>query len=689
MRRLTGWSHADVRATLAVVTALSVASSLPAGAQASVTESFSTGASSFVVPIGVSALEVHAVGGQGGRGYFSTILGGRAAVVDGTLAVSPAATLFLFTAGNGAQCGVSTDGAGYNGGGRSSVPCVFDGGGGGASDIRTVVADRSTRVLVAGGGGGGGDFGNGADAGSAPADAQSCTPVPQPGTAIAGGAGGATCGANPVASTAGSFGQGGDSAYRTDSVGNVENSGGGGGGGWYGGGGGTVYGGGAGGSSSTTGAVTGVLTSLAALGSTPVITLTYPGLTLSVGTAGAGAGFVDAPSVASSSPTALDCGRNTPSEHTDCAKEYRPGASVTLTAHPDTGTSDFAGFSGGGCSGTDPCTVTMDQARTVTATFTLTSPALDVTSAGTGAGYVDSSPAGIDCGQGVTGHAACATSYSYGTSVTLTAHPDSATSDFAGFSGGGCSGTDPCTVTMDQARTVTATFTLASRALDVGAGGTGAGFVDTSPTGIDCGHGLAGHAACATTYPHGTSVTLTAHPDAATSTFAGFSGGDCSGTDPCTVTMDQARTVTATFTLKPPPPPPPVAPPAPPPASAPSVTPEPGPAVTPLALPRATAKANASVTCPAAAVLPCHVVARWFSWRDRIRAPGTRRILMARATATIAPGATVRLLPRQTEAGRARLRGHRRLRTLRRIVAKAGAAHPTRTYTVVWLRAGR
>lgn len=76
---------------------------------------------------------------------------------------------------------------------------------------------------------------------------------------------------------------------------------------------------------------------------------------------------------------------------------------------------------------------------------------LTVTKAGTGAGTVASSPAGIDCGT------SCAAAYAYGTPVTLTATPAPG-SAFAGWSGGGCSGTGPCTVALDSAMNLTATF---------------------------------------------------------------------------------------------------------------------------------------------------------------------------------------------------------------------------------------
>ena len=81
---------------------------------------------------------------------------------------------------------------------------------------------------------------------------------------------------------------------------------------------------------------------------------------------------------------------------------------------------------------------------------------LDIALAGSGSGYVDSTPAGIDCGSDASAHPDC--SMTAGGQVTLTAHPD-ADSSFAGFSGGGCSGpATTCTVPLDEARSVTATF---------------------------------------------------------------------------------------------------------------------------------------------------------------------------------------------------------------------------------------
>ncbi|MDY6905999.1 MAG: M6 family metalloprotease domain-containing protein [Thermodesulfobacteriota bacterium] len=77
---------------------------------------------------------------------------------------------------------------------------------------------------------------------------------------------------------------------------------------------------------------------------------------------------------------------------------------------------------------------------------------LSVTRSGIGTGTITSSPAGIDCG------ADCSYRFSEGRVVTLSATPADAFSWLEGWSGGGCSGTGDCTVTMNSDTTVTAVF---------------------------------------------------------------------------------------------------------------------------------------------------------------------------------------------------------------------------------------
>jgi hypothetical protein len=82
---------------------------------------------------------------------------------------------------------------------------------------------------------------------------------------------------------------------------------------------------------------------------------------------------------------------------------------------------------------------------------------------------------------------------------------------------------------------------LGRHTLGVALGGTGAGTVTSSPAGIGCG------STCSAAFPYITPVTLTAAPDA-TSAFGGW-GGACSGTaSTCTVSVDAAKSVTASFT---------------------------------------------------------------------------------------------------------------------------------------------
>jgi alpha-tubulin suppressor-like RCC1 family protein len=79
--------------------------------------------------------------------------------------------------------------------------------------------------------------------------------------------------------------------------------------------------------------------------------------TLTVAKSGNGTGVVV------SSPAGINCG-------TTCAADFTSGASVTLTATANAGSS-FTGWSGSGCTGTSACVVTMIAATTVTATFEL------------------------------------------------------------------------------------------------------------------------------------------------------------------------------------------------------------------------------------------------------------------------------------------------------------------------------
>ena len=76
---------------------------------------------------------------------------------------------------------------------------------------------------------------------------------------------------------------------------------------------------------------------------------------------------------------------------------------------------------------------------------------LTVQKTGAGSGTIVSAPARINCGS------TCTEMFSEGTQVTLTPAPDSGFL-FIQWSGGGCSGTGPCIVTMNADTTVAALF---------------------------------------------------------------------------------------------------------------------------------------------------------------------------------------------------------------------------------------
>jgi hypothetical protein len=81
----------------------------------------------------------------------------------------------------------------------------------------------------------------------------------------------------------------------------------------------------------------------------------------------------------------------------------------------------------------------------------LSTKSLTINKSGIGSGVVTSNPAGIQCGQD------CSQDYFDDTVVTLYATPAS-NSWFSGWSGGGCTGSLVCTLTMTEARNVTANF---------------------------------------------------------------------------------------------------------------------------------------------------------------------------------------------------------------------------------------
>ncbi|MBX3324742.1 MAG: hypothetical protein U0223_00255 [Nitrospira sp.] len=178
-----------------------------------------------------------------------------------------------------------------------------------------------------------------------------------------------------------------------------------------------------------------------------------PPVTLTVVKSGTGSGTI------TSAPAGADCG-------TTCTLEVAPGTAVTLTATPTTGNS-VAGWGDACTTASATCAVTVTADRTVTVSFTASTatPRVTASTAGTGRGgitcQVNNAPAG-PCGV-----------YQWGDQVSIVATPD-AGSSFTEWTGGLCSGTGTCMVTLTDNIAVTATFVAGSSmppaALRLGAG---------------------------------------------------------------------------------------------------------------------------------------------------------------------------------------------------------------------------
>ena len=200
----------------------------------------------FVVPEGVTRLNVVAVGGSGGGAMGPTPGRGFGAMVTAALTARPGDTYYALTAENGTDEGPGNAGAG---GGASIV----------STAPRTAGLYPDPRILVAGGGGGRGygTFGGaGGDAGAAGAPSTFATPKPASGGQAGipdgtgrGGAGGDPANVNEAPGLDGGLGFGGvggfgpafrGGAWGGGAPGSSNNvwGGGGGGGGFYGGGGG-------------------------------------------------------------------------------------------------------------------------------------------------------------------------------------------------------------------------------------------------------------------------------------------------------------------------------------------------------------------------------------------------------------------------------------------------------------------
>jgi subtilisin family serine protease len=224
---------------------------------------------------------------------------------------------------------------------------------------------------------------------------------------------------------------------------------------------------------------------------------------------------------------------------TDCANAYAMGTEVTLTAEPAQG-SVFSGWSGA-CSGTAACTLTMSEARQVTARFASTTTdvrVLSYTKQGSGPGTV------VFAAMGNSANCSGNCTLDFSPSSVVTLQPVvPAGSVFKGWSGA-CRGSRKCKIKMSSDKSVTALFEevpVVTLSVSYNTQGTNLGTISfVQPDGVAACNGN-----CTKEFSEGQKVRLTAQASSGYR-FIGW-GGSCSGRRKCTVTMTADRTVTASF----------------------------------------------------------------------------------------------------------------------------------------------
>lgn len=189
---------------------------------------------------------------------------------------------------------------------------------------------------------------------------------------------------------------------------------------------------------------------------------------------------------------------------------YTYGSTVELTATPIAGY-HFTGWSGDATGAANPLTVNVDSTMNITASFAINTYALGLTASN---GSVVKSPD--------------QPTYNHGTSVELTAIA-SPGYHFTGWSGGATGNQNPLMIIMDSVTSITANFSINEYALNLSATN---GSVVKDPD--------------QATYPHGSTVQLTANP-AFGYHFVGWSGDTSASANPLSVLMTGNKSFTATF----------------------------------------------------------------------------------------------------------------------------------------------
>jgi hypothetical protein len=159
-----------------------------------------------------------------------------------------------------------------------------------------------------------------------------------------------------------------------------------------------------------------------------------------------------------------------------------------------------------------------------------------------GNGVIVSKDGKINCGS------ICSGNFDNGSSVILTATPDTSSgSMFGGWSGACTNKTGDCTVKMSDTQTVTATFFAKPMSYRLSISKSGNGNVTSDPAAINCGTGTI----CQASFDENTTVILTATPKTG-ETFTSWGGCTPASSTPnqCRITLTGNKMVTATFSMK-------------------------------------------------------------------------------------------------------------------------------------------
>jgi len=225
-----------------------------------------------------------------------------------------------------------------------------------------------------------------------------------------------------------------------------------------------------------------------------------------------------------------------------CTASVQQNSAISLRAVAGSGaTTDFHGWTGACTTGlSTSCTLTMSTAKSTTANFAGSSTTYNLTAAVNGSGSI--SGAGLKCS--FTGSSGCTSPQPAAARVSITATPNPG-SNFVSW-GGACTGSSPsCTVSMNAAENVTATFQAQAPASDtLTLNVTGAGTVTAGTK--KCTSTAKKPAICTQTVSGGGSVSLKATP-ARGYAFSGWTGA-CTGTKTtCVIVLNDSVSVSAIF----------------------------------------------------------------------------------------------------------------------------------------------